>query len=102
MKQKLFFLLLATMLSAITKAQGISPESYNIRHSDSCWYVTMNYRIAQMPKNDELILITQICCPDTCINDTTRRFQGKKYAKRYVKEYGELPPLTPGAIIVSQ
>ena len=95
MKQKLFFLLLATMLSAITKAQGISPESYNIRHSDSCWYVTMNYRIAQMPKNDELILITQICCPDTCINDTTRRFQGKKYAKRYVKEYGELPPLTP-------
>lgn len=95
MKQKLFFLLLATMLTITIKAQGISPESYNISHSDSCWYVTMNYRIAQMPKDDELILITQICCPDTCVYDTTRRFQGKRFAKRYLKEYGALPPLTP-------
>lgn len=95
MKQKLFFLLLATMLTITIKAQGISPESYNISHSDSCWYVTMNYRIAQMPKDDELILVTQICCPDTCVYDTTRRFQGKRFAKRYLKEYGALPPLTP-------
>lgn len=95
MKQRLFFLLLAIMFFITTKAQGIGPESYDIRHSDSCWYVTMNYRIAQLPKNDELILITQICCPDTCINDSTRRFQGKKYAKRYAKEYGVSPFLTP-------
>lgn len=95
MKERLFFLLLAAMSFITTKAQGIGPESYDIHHSDSCWYVTMNYRIAQMPKNDELILITQICCPDTCINDSTRRFQGKRYAKRYMKEYGEAPLLTP-------
>ncbi len=95
MKQRLLFLMLAAMLFITTKAQGTGPESYDVHHSDSCWYVTMNYRIAQMPKNDELILITQICCPDTCINDTTRRFQGKRYAKRYAKEYGETPFLTP-------
>ncbi len=94
MRAKLTILLLTLSICTIIHAQGISPESYNIHHSDSCWYVTMNYRIAQMPKDDELILITQICCPDTCINDSTRRFQGKRYAKKYLKEYGQLPPLS--------
>lgn len=94
MRAQLTILLLTLTLGTAAHAQGIGPESYNIHHSDSCWYVTMNYRIAQMPKDDELILITQICCPDTCINDSTRRFQGKRYAKKYLKEYGHLPQLS--------
>ena len=93
MRQKLTTLLFGIVLSASIYAQGIEPDSYNIHHSDSCWYVTMNYRIEKIPKDDELILITQICCPDTCIYDTTRRFQGKRYAKRYIKEYGFVPEL---------
>ncbi len=97
MRTQLTILLLTLTLGTAAHAQGIGPDSYNIHHSDSCWYVTMNYRIAQLPKDDELILITQICCPDTCINDSTRRFQGKRYAKKYLKEYGHLPQLSlPG------
>ena len=53
MRAQLTILLLTLTLGTAAHAQGIAPESYNIHHSDSCWYVTMNYRIAQMPKDDE-------------------------------------------------
>ena len=92
MKRELTTLLILAMC-IYAKAQGFATESYNLSHSDSCWYVTLNYRINKMPKNDELILVSQICCPDTCVNDTTRRFQGRRYAKRYAKRYGYTPQL---------
>ena len=92
MKRELTTLLILA-LCIYAKAQGFATESYNLSHSDSCWYVTLNYRINKMPKNDELILVSQICCPDTCVNDTTRSFQGRRYAKRYAKRYGYTPQL---------
>lgn len=88
--------IIATILTIAfvqSHAQNFNPESYDLNHNDSCWYVTLNYRINKMPKNNELILMSQICCADTCINDTTRRFQGRRYAKRYAKEYGYTPQL---------
>lgn len=95
MKQKTIQLIIALLYCGMTYAQGVKPESYDIEHSDSCWYVTVNYRIAKIPGNDELIMLSRICCPDTCINDSTRRFQGKRYARRYAKRYGHRPTLLP-------
>lgn len=93
MNKGLLFVAAVLMLCNSVCSQGVSPDSYSVQHSDSCWYVTMNYRIDKMPKDDELILISQICCPDTCINDNARRFQGRRYAKRYIKKYGYKPDL---------
>lgn len=98
MKLKNLILSITLLCSHVMYAQGIKPENYSVEHSDSCWYVTMNYYIDKMPKNDELILISQICCPDTCINDSIRRFQGKRYAKEYAKRYGNAPHLTSTGI----
>lgn len=98
MKQKFTYFIATLLLLSINTLQAqqaVKPMSYNVEHSDSCWYVTMNYRIDKMPKNDELLLISQICCPDTCINDSARRFQGKRYAKRYIKQYGRTPDVMP-------
>lgn len=94
MNKIILSLITAIIVGSTLNAQGVKPESYDLEHSDSCWYVTLNYRINKMPKNDELILISQICCPDTCINDSTRRFQGKRYAKRYARQYGYTPELS--------
>ena len=93
MKKFITTIFAVVLMCSTVQAQGFSPESYNLSHSDSCWYVTLNYRINKMPKNDELILVSQICCPDTCVNDTTRRFQGRRYAKRYTRQYGYTPEL---------
>lgn len=98
MKQRTFIFIIAALLCSAAFSQGVHPVSCNAKHSDSCWYVTMNYHIEKMPKNDELILIGQICCPDTCVNDTARRFQGKKYAKRYAKQFGYTPELSPAGM----
>lgn len=98
MKQKFLFLLSVALLCSATFAQNVKPVSCTTEHSDSCWYVTMNYDIDEIPKNDELILMTQICCPDTCVHNDVRRFQGKRYAKRYKKEFGDAPGLTPAGM----
>ena len=66
MKQKFTYFIATLLLLSINTLQAqqaVKPMSYNVEHSDSCWYVTMNYRIDKMPKNDELLLISQICCP---------------------------------------
>lgn len=91
--KKWLLLITAMLLFVEGYAQGVAPESYEVHHSDSCWYVTMNYRIEKLPKDDELILISQICCPDTCVNDSVRRFQGRRYAKKYFKQFGYTPEL---------
>lgn len=93
MRKKAIQMLIALLYSGMAYAQGVHPESYDIEHSDSSWYVTVNYRIAEMPSNDELILLSRICCPDTCINDSVRRFQGRRYAKRYARRHGHRPIL---------
>ena len=98
MKQKILFLFSIALLCSATFAQNVKPVSCTTEHSDSCWYVTMNYHIDEMPKNDELILVTQICCPDTCVHDSARRFQGKRYARRYKKEFGEAAGLMPAGM----
>lgn len=83
-------LLVATLLDA--KAQ-MSPENYDVMHSDSCWYFTFDYDTPKMPKDEGLLVVTHICTPDTCISSATRHLQGKRYAKRYVKRYGMQPEL---------
>lgn len=94
--RKSFIPLSIIMLCLIaTETKAITPDSCSVHHHDSCWYVTMNYQIDKLPSNDELILQSQVCCPDTCISDSTRRFQGKKYARRFKKQYGYAPEITP-------
>lgn len=98
MKQKILLFLSFALLCSNSFGQNMKPVSCTTEHSDSCWYVTMNYYVDKMPKNDELILISQVCCPDTCVHDTARRFQGKRYARRYKKEFGRSPELTPAGM----
>lgn len=98
MKKKILLYFVAVTMSCVAHAQSVKPQSCDVHHFDSCWYVTMNYHIEKMPTNDELILISHVCCPDTCINDTTRRFQGKRYAKRYARQHGYKPQLLPAGI----
>lgn len=81
-------------LLAISRvAAQISPESCSVEHKDSNWYVTLDYEIDKMPAKDGMLLITHLCNPDTCISSTTKHFQGKKYAKQYVKRHGYQPNL---------
>lgn len=82
----LFLILVLTAIS--TRAISFTPDSCSVHHKDSCWYVTMNYMIDKLPKNDELLLHCQVCCPDTCINSGVSRFQGRRYAKEFKKNYG--------------
>lgn len=74
-------------------AAQISPESYSVEHKDSNWYVTLDYEIDKIPSKDGMLLITHLCNPDTCITATTKHFQGKRYAKQYVKRHGYQPNL---------
>lgn len=83
------------LLVGIAKLQAISPDSCTVQHGDSCWYVTMNYQIEKLPTNDELILQSMICSQDTCVGDSIRRFQGRRYARLFKKRNGYTPELTP-------
>ena len=83
-------MLVATALAAMAQ---MSPESYKVAHSDSCWYFTLDYDTPKMPKDEGLLVVTHICTPDTCISSAARHLQGKRYAKRYVKRYGTHPEL---------
>lgn len=74
-------------------AAQISPESSSVEHKDSNWYVTLDYEIDKIPSSDGMLLITHLCNPDTCISSATKHFQGRKYAKQYVKRHGYQPNL---------
>ena len=88
MKKKNLLLLLVAISSFAIRAHSITPDSCIVRHNDGCWYITLNYMIDKLPKNDELILHSQICGPDTCISSGVSRFQGKRYAKDFKKMHG--------------
>ncbi len=90
--KRIFPALLTLLVSVNTTAQ-ISPDSYSVEHKDSNWYVTLDYEIEKMPSKDGMVLISHICNPDTCITSATKHFQGKKFAKQYVKKYGYVPSL---------
>lgn len=92
MRQKSFTTFAALLLCVM--AHAISPDSCNVVHRDSCWYITMNYNIDKIPNNDELQLTSIICSPDTCISDTTRNFQGRRFTRRFRNKYGYTPRIT--------
>jgi hypothetical protein len=80
MKQKFLFLaLLAVLLITTGRAQVIVPDSYTAVHSDSCWYITMNYYVDEIPAKEQLLLTSTIYCPDTCVSDVTRCFRGNRF-----------------------
>ena len=88
MKRNQSLLFILALCPLITRAHTITPDSCSLRHDNGCWYVTMNYTIDKVPTSDELILHSQICSPDTCVNSGVSRFQGRRYAKEFKKKYG--------------
>lgn len=94
MKRKLFLsALLSIILINSAIARIITPDSYTVTHNDSSWYVTINCYIDDIPDDEQLTLTCCICCKDTCVSDTTRCFQGKKFQKQFNKRNGNTPPL---------
>ncbi len=89
MKKKALITFASALLCMV--AHAVSPDSCSVAHRDSCWYITMNYNIDKIPTNDELVMTGIVCSPDTCISDTTLRFQGKKYTRRFRRKYGYTP-----------
>ena len=82
MKRKItLFTLLALILAYPASARVITPDGYTAIHKDSCWYITMSYYVDDIPANEQLTLTSSIYCPDTCVSDAPRIFQGKKFAK---------------------
>lgn len=99
MKQKTLLFSFMLLMSAMAQARIIVPDSYSVIHSDSSWHITMSYYVDDIPDNEQLTLTSSICCPDTCVCDTTRCFQGKKFRKAFLKEHGYAPKLSaPGMV----
>ncbi len=99
MKRKIATLSLMFLMITTLQARIITPDSYAAVHNDSCWHITMSYFVDDIPENEQLLLTSSICCPDTCVSDTAKCFQGKKYRKAFFKEYGYTPSLTsPGMV----
>lgn len=88
---RLIATLLAAASIAVASAQGISPDSCNIAHSDSCWYFTLHYTIDKPHIDGEVFIIPQICNSNTCHTDTAHHFMGRRFAKKYVKLHGTQP-----------
>lgn len=86
MKRKILSLALLAVTTMLT-AQ-ISPDSYQVIHSDSCWYFTLDYNTPKPKSNEGMVVVTHLCTPDTCISTANRYIQGRKYAKRYIKNNG--------------
>ncbi len=84
--------LVVLLMSSAATAQ-ITLDSCSAEHKDSCWYVTFDYDVDNIPSNNGMLLISHLCNPDTCISSAARHFQGKKYAKRYIKRHGHRPQL---------
>ena len=99
MKRKTLLFAMLLMVAAILQARIIVPDNYTVVHSDSSWHITMSYYVDDIPDNQQLVLSSSICCPDTCVSDTTKCFQGKKYRKAFLKEFGYTPALSaPGVV----
>lgn len=99
MKQRTALFSLMLIIVTAVQAQVIVPDNYTAVHSDSSWHITMSYYVDDIPDNEQLLLTSSICCPDTCVSDTTRCFQGRKYKKAFLKEYGYMPALSaPGMV----
>ncbi len=90
---KRIFAIIFVLMAVGRIAAQISPENCSIEHKDSNWYVTLDYEIDKIPSKDGMLLITHLCNPDTCITSAAKHFQGKKYAKQYVKRHGYQPNL---------
>ena len=87
MKQKIIFTVILSALALVSQAQ-ISPEQYSAEHSDSCWYFTFDYPTPKIASGKGMVIVTHLCTPDTCISSATRHLQGRRYARRYIKKYG--------------
>ncbi len=99
MKRKTFLFSLVLMMVVTLQARIIVPDNYTAVHSDSCWHITMSYYVDDVPDNEQLLLTSSICCPDTCVSDTAKCFQGKKYRKAFFKKNGYNPSLSaPGMV----
>lgn len=72
----------------------ISPDSYSMEHSDSCWHFTFDYDTPKPKSREGMVVVTHLCTPDTCVSSATRHIYGKRYSKRYLKRYGSRPELT--------
>ena len=94
MKRLPFFVALA-IASLLNSTAQVSPESYNVEHSDSCWHFTFNYNTPKPKKSEGMVVVTHLCTPDTCVSSTTRHIYGKRYTNRYAKRHGTIPTLTP-------
>ncbi len=92
MKQRILVGALFAILAIASEAQ-LSPQSHNATHSDSCWHFTLGYDTPRLPSDDGMIVVTHICTPDTCVSSSTRYIQGKRYKKKYMRQYGEEPEL---------
>lgn len=92
MKRKILFTALLLATTYFSYAQ-ISPERYNVAHSDSCWYFTFDYNNPKPKSNEGMLVVTHVCTPDTCISSASRYIQGKKYNNRYIKRYNTSPKL---------
>lgn len=92
MKRIVFLTVLASAIFTLTaKAQTIIPDGYTATHSDSSWNIMLNYYIDDIPGDKQLEMQCCICCADTCIMDTTRCFQGKKFRKKAARTNGYMP-----------
>lgn len=76
---------------ATTNAQVIIPDGYTTTHSDSSWQVVLNYYIDDIPSDKQLEMQCCIYCADSCISDTTRCFQGKKFRRKAARTNGYTP-----------
>ncbi len=99
MKRKIALFSSMLMMASLLQARVIVPDNYTAVHSDSSWHITMSYYVDDVPDNEQLLLTSSICCPDTCVSDTTKCFQGKRYRKAFLKKYGYTPVLSsPGMV----
>ena len=71
MKRRFILSIMLIATTLIARAQ-MSPENYDVMHSDSCWYFTFDYDTPKMPKDEGLLVVTHVCTPDTCISSATR------------------------------
>lgn len=92
MKQKILFTLLLAVACSTANAQ-VTPAYTSAEHNDSCWYFTFDYETPDLSRNEGMLVITHICTPDTCISSSKRHIQGRKYAKKYRRQYGYAPEL---------
>lgn len=88
--------IIGTILAAscLYSTAQISPESYSMEHSDSCWHFTFDYDTPKPKSREGMVVVTHLCTPDTCVSSATRHIYGKRYSKRYLKRYGSRPELT--------